>query len=256
MLRVSARVQLCLSRRRIGLKVVVKVSEVTNVVGHSIMNEEFGRMMYLISHDLQGPTRHIRSFVELLTAEFGDELEADAATYFDLIVGAADVLDAKVHDLTRYSRAVNHDYEFVACDGQAIVEAALASCRDELLTTGAEVTVGALPPVRADEQQLIDVIAELLHNSMKFSPDTPEIDITGVLEGTTAGVVVADRSAGLPSDGHERLFELYGRAHPRTVPGTGCGLTIARAVVRAHGGELTIAPRRGGGAIARVLLPA
>jgi len=69
---------------------------------------------------------------------------------------------------------------------------------------------------------------------------------------------IEDRGAGIPAEERERVFEPYVRleaSRARHTGGTGLGLAIARAVARAHGGEVALAGRAGGGTAAVVTLP-
>lgn len=108
-----------------------------------------------------------------------------------------------------------------------------------------------LPEVLADSRRLGQVLINLILNASKFStPNTP-IDLTISTRPGAVRVCVADRGPGVSTDQAERLFEPYYRS-PATADtgkdGVGLGLSIVKSIVEAHGGDVGVEGRRGGGA--------
>lgn len=103
----------------------------------------------------------------------------------------------------------------------------------------------------ADSEHVESVVEELLGNARAFDPDG-ELAVAVRREGRLAVVEVADHGPGL-AVGAEQAFRPYVTTRAE---GTGLGLPIVRALARANGGEVTLAPRPGGGCIARLTLPA
>jgi signal transduction histidine kinase len=98
--------------------------------------------------------------------------------------------------------------------------------------------------------------ANLIGNALKYGG---EADVTAA--GDTRGVTVeiADRGPGIPADMREQVFAPFFRlegSRSRDTGGTGLGLSVARGIVRRHGGDITLHDRDGGGLLARVTLPA
>lgn len=113
-----------------------------------------------------------------------------------------------------------------------------------------------LPLVPADGVLIEQVFVNLLENALKYTPAGTPIDITATEGSGVLEVSVADRGPGIPPGEEERVFEKFFRAEG-TPPGggVGLGLTICRGIVRAHGGEIRVEARKGGGAIFRFTLP-
>jgi len=103
----------------------------------------------------------------------------------------------------------------------------------------------------ADEEHVESVVEELLANARAFDPEG-ELDVEVRRAGRQAVVEVSDRGPGLAVE-PERAFDPYVTTRPE---GTGLGLAIVRALARASGGDVTLAPRRGGGTVARLSVPA
>jgi two-component system sensor histidine kinase KdpD len=101
------------------------------------------------------------------------------------------------------------------------------------------------------------VLANLVANAVKYSPDQRHIEVSARREGGTVVVAVADRGVGIPPDERRAVFAKYRRASNAAdvATGTGLGLALVDAIVRAHGGAVEVQPREGGGSLFRVSLP-
>ncbi len=114
-----------------------------------------------------------------------------------------------------------------------------------------------LPPVPADRELILIVLRQLLDNAAKYSPPGSPITVIAAKQAGAVQVSVLDRGPGIAEGDLQRIFDRFHRGdHARgRVPGTGMGLTIAREIVRGHGGEMRAANRVGGGSEFTFLLP-
>jgi len=113
--------------------------------------------------------------------------------------------------------------------------------------------------VRGDGARLGQVLVNLLHNAVKFSPDGGEVLVRVERAGVDALVAIRDHGIGIPRADRERVFERFykvDRARSRVAGGTGLGLAIARHVVAAHGGRISLESEVGKGSTFTVRLPA
>jgi signal transduction histidine kinase len=116
-------------------------------------------------------------------------------------------------------------------------------------------------PVRGDPDALAQIIVNLLSNAEKYSNGRKEIQIRvrrTDAPAPLAEVMVLDRGAGVPRGGEEKIFEKFYRAHDSLgsgIEGSGLGLTLARQMARAHGGDVVYEPREGGGSCFSLRLP-
>jgi two-component system sensor histidine kinase KdpD len=114
-----------------------------------------------------------------------------------------------------------------------------------------------LPPVYVDAGFVAQLFANLFDNLAKYTPPGTHAWVSAINEGASVRVVVEDDGPGLPAGDPERLFEKFQRGSGEgAVAGAGLGLTICRAIVRAHGGEISARRRDGGGARFEFTLPA
>jgi two-component system phosphate regulon sensor histidine kinase PhoR len=106
----------------------------------------------------------------------------------------------------------------------------------------------ALPYVRGDEDRLGQVLINLIHNAVKFSPNGGVITLGACREEAEITVWVADPGVGVPEADRQRIFERFykvDRARVRGRGGTGLGLSIARHVVESHGGRIWVESEEG-----------
>jgi len=104
--------------------------------------------------------------------------------------------------------------------------------------------------VRADPDRLAQVLANLLSNAAKFSPQGKDIEISMEVTADRVRVAVRDRGPGVPEEFRERLFERFAQADAsdsRRNTGTGLGLSIAKAIVERMGGTIGYEPAKDGG---------
>jgi two-component system, OmpR family, sensor histidine kinase KdpD len=112
-----------------------------------------------------------------------------------------------------------------------------------------------LPAISVDERLIQQALNALLSNAAAHGGRDCPIDVNAARDGATLIISVADRGPGLAPDEEKKVFEKFYRG-PRTRPGgLGLGLSIARQLVEAHGGELVMQNREGGGARFSIRLP-
>jgi two-component system phosphate regulon sensor histidine kinase PhoR len=115
-----------------------------------------------------------------------------------------------------------------------------------------------LPFVRGDEARLGQVLVNLLHNAVKFSPDGGRVRVRVRVEGDEVVTSVQDQGIGIPRAAQTRVFERFykvDRARARG-GGTGLGLSIARHVVEQHGGTIRVESEERSGSTFTFSLPA
>jgi two-component system, OmpR family, phosphate regulon sensor histidine kinase PhoR len=114
-----------------------------------------------------------------------------------------------------------------------------------------------VPPVSGAEERLGQVIMNLVHNAVKFSPDGGEVTIRVEDRAPEIVVSVEDRGIGIPRGSQDRVFERFYKVDRARVRGggTGLGLSIARHVVEGHGGRIWVVSEEGRGSNFSFALP-
>jgi two-component system phosphate regulon sensor histidine kinase PhoR len=114
-----------------------------------------------------------------------------------------------------------------------------------------------LPPVRGDEERLGQVMVNLLHNAVKFSPEGGDVLVRVRNGGTDVVTSVQDHGVGIPRAAQARIFERFYKVDRARVRGggTGLGLSIARHVVEGHNGRIWVDSEEGAGSTFSFALP-
>ena len=116
-----------------------------------------------------------------------------------------------------------------------------------------------LPPVRGDEGRLGQVLVNLLHNAVKFSPDGGDVVVRVAVEEGSVVTSVIDHGVGIPRAAQARIFERFykvDRARVRgEASGTGLGLAISRHVIQQHGGRIWVESDEGAGSTFSFAIP-
>jgi signal transduction histidine kinase len=116
----------------------------------------------------------------------------------------------------------------------------------------------AIPVVQADPRRTVQVLVNLLSNASKYGPDHAEIVVGVTKNDFWARVTVADRGPGIPPQYRKILFRRFVPPSPSANTaqyGTGLGLSVVKAVVEAHSGQVGVDDRRGGGSVFWFTLP-
>jgi len=139
-----------------------------------------------------------------------------------------------------------------------IIDAARKDCGALLGLHSIQVQVPlGLPAVRADLGLVKKALTQLLENASKYSPPKEPITVSVEMNGEFVMTSVIDRGAGIDTQEQHSIFdESYrGMDQRHLVPGTGMGLPIAKAIVEAHGGSLSVKSARGRGSAFSFTLP-
>ncbi len=140
-----------------------------------------------------------------------------------------------------------------------VITAALERCRASLGSRVVHVNVAeGLPRARVDVARAREVLVHLIENANQYSPPDQPITITAEASGDFVVTSVADRGSGIDDPERGLVFEKFyrGKDQRYSVEGTGMGLPIAKAIVEAHGGSISLTSQRGHGSVFSFTLPA
>jgi signal transduction histidine kinase len=214
-----------------------------------------------VSHDLRTPLTSLRLLADAVEDELVDP--DTRRRYLEQMSVHIRSLSALIEDLFELSRLEAGEIEWslqrVRLDelvGET-VEAMRAQADAKRVAVQAEVP-GDLAPARANPEKLQRVLFNLIQNAIRHTPADGSVTVAAESNGGTVEVEVADTGEGLLPEDRERAFEPFYRggagAARSAGDGTGLGLTICRAIVEAHGGEIWFADSQRGARV-RFSLP-
>jgi PAS domain S-box-containing protein len=197
-------------------------------------------MVSMVSHELRTPLASIVGFAELMvTREFAPEQRTE---YLRVMLQEGHRLTSLINDFLDLRRIEggHQSMRFGPADITALIKRAV----DLISGSGAPIETRLpddLPLVQVDSDSIFRVLANLLSNARKFSPDGRSIVIgAGEVEGMVE-VYVQDEGLGIPGEALAQLFGKFYRVDSpdrRSIKGTGLGLAISKNIVEAHGGKI------------------
>ena len=239
-------------RGQSGGGVLVVLHDVTQQRKNEEMRKEF---VANVSHELRTPLTNIHSYAETLADSAGDIPPDMEKKFLGVILNESDRMTHIVQDLLTLSRfdsdrsalklgrfpfggAVQDLYNAVYMEAQR---------RNHTLKLELEPD---LPEIVADRERILQVMMNIVSNSIKYTPDGGHITISAGRAEDKVWLVVDDDGIGIPREDRPRIFERFYRvdkARSRQSGGTGLGLSIAKEIVDRHQGSLTLLDKEGPG---------
>jgi PAS domain S-box-containing protein len=223
-------------------------------------NRELESFASVASHDLQEPLRKIQSFSDRLKSSTESTLSPEVRDYLERMQNAATRMRRLIDDLLAFSRVSSKAKPFAPVDLSQVAREVVGDLEVSIEQTGAKVTLGALPTLKADPTQMRQLLQNLLGNALKFRQDrvAPVISVEGTVDTAArrCELRVQDNGVGFDEKYLDRLFNLFQRLHGQgKYAGTGIGLAICRKIVERHGGAITARSAPGQGATFVITLP-
>jgi PAS domain S-box-containing protein len=206
-------------------------------------NLELEQFAYIASHDLQEPLRMVASYTQLIAKRYKGKLDSDADEFIAFAVDGANRMQQLIKDLLSYSRVDKKKDELPNVSSDGALQQALNNLRGAINDSGALVTHGLLPEVKANEIQLIQLFQNLIGNAIKYQgPGVPHVHVSATRNGTPKWKFsVKDDGLGIEPQFFERIFGMFQRLHKRgEFEGTGIGLAICKKIVECHGGNISV----------------
>ena len=246
-------------RGRAGGGALVVLHDVTEQRKNEEMRREF---VANVSHELRTPLTNIRSYAETLIDSTGDMPPDMEKKFLGVILGESDQMTHIVQDLLTLSR-FDSEHSELKLSRFPFVEAVKdiynavymeAQKHNHTLTLAAE---PGLPEVMADRERVIQVMMNIVSNSIKYTPDGGHIAIRAGRAGGKVWMEVDDDGIGIPEEDRPRIFERFYRvdkARSRARGGFGLGLSLCREIAELHRGGIRFENRPEGGTCVTVEL--
>lgn len=214
-----------------------------------------------VSHELRTPLTAIKGSMEGLI----DGVLPATPDTFEQIHAEADRLNRLVDDLQELSRVEARAFELelrpleVASLVQTVIKRLAPQFEARRVTLDVDLAPD-LPPVLADEGRMIQVLTNLAGNALQYTPENGRVDLSARSIDRAVQISVRDSGVGIPAEHLPHIFDRFYRVDKsrsrRAGGGSGIGLTIARALVEAHGGRIWAeSPGEGQGSTFHFTLP-
>ena len=216
----------------------------------------------IVAHELRTPLASMRMLVDTLR-EGRFRNEQQLREYLDLIAGENERLRRIAENFLTFSRLERGSQALAleAISPHTVAAQAVVPFAARLAAPGCTFKMEvaeSLPTVRADREALAQVLANLIDNALKYTGDEKQIALRARVNGGMLAFTVEDNGIGIPQNERGTIFEPFHQVDQRlsrTREGAGLGLAIVRRIVKAHGGEITVAGEPGKGSVFTVKIP-
>ena len=210
---------------------------------------QLGQLATVVAHEVRNPLAGVKGSLQILRSRPAAGLQDRQV--IDAMIARLDVLNAKVEDIMRFAKPRTPHIENV--DVLPVLADAIASARAACGDTSTPIQAPRVSgTVRADREMLGAMLLNLLLNACQSGTRGP-IEVELRVRDGMCSIEIADRGVGILDEDTERVFEAF---HTTKKSGTGLGLAIVRRLAVLQGGTIQLRSREGGGAVARVTLPA
>jgi PAS domain S-box-containing protein len=219
-------------------------------------------MLGLVSHDLRNPVNAVKMLAGaiLRLAEDGTALPLDVTDHATVMLQAATQMDALIQDLLDSTKLEAGRLRLAP--RWTPLTPLIAAVMDTLAPVAASKGItlesriaATLPEVYADPDRVIQVLSNLVGNSLKFTPNGGSVAVSGEVDGNMVMIAVRDTGPGIAADDLPFVFDRFWQSKRTNRSGAGLGLAIARGVVLGHGGRIWIESQPGDGTTVRLTLP-
>jgi len=238
----------------------IRVRDVTRMKEFEQLKSD---MISLMSHELRTPLTSINGFAELLVLD--DKIPEESREFLQIITNESQRMSRMIDtflSVTQLERADKKEVTKIALRLDEVVRETIGTMqpvakkkRMRLI----EQANGHIPPVAADKSLITQVVAKLLDNAIKYSPERTAVTVSTVLEADAVRVVVEDRGYGVPAESLDRIWEKFYRVardgQEKDEESTGLGLAFTKEVVEQHGGSVAVESEVGRGSKFSFALP-
>jgi two-component system sensor histidine kinase KdpD len=212
-----------------------------------------------ITHDFRTPLTSMKASVSSLLSGTNSD-SAHSRELLTIIDEECDRLNHLIEEAGEMAKleAGELTLDLAPVGADEIIQAALAHCKSALAGRQVELRVNPnLPPVRADLERAKEALVQLIDNANLYSPAGQPVTITAELTGDTVTISVSDRGPGIDDFEQTMIFDKFyrGKDQRYLVRGTGMGLPIAKAIIAAQQGNMSVTSQLGHGSVFSFTLP-
>jgi signal transduction histidine kinase len=199
-------------------------------------------VLAIVSHDLRNPLSAVSLGASLL--QMSETMSEEDREQLDTIVLSTKRMNRLIADLldvTRLEGGKRLPVELATVEVAELVNETEELFRAQAGVAGVTIAPDVpeqMPPVRADRHRVMQVLSNLVGNSLKFTPPGGRIDVRATRKDGYVLLTVADTGPGIPKENLYDIFSPYWQAKRTERMGAGLGLPIAKGIVEAHGGTI------------------
>lgn len=214
----------------------------------------------IASHELKTPVTSLKVYAEMLYRQFNKKGDKKTTDYLGKIIKQIDKLTLLIQDLLDVSKIQSNqltfrveNFDLNAMAKEVVETTQQITDRQRILLHGK-----ASQKVWGDRDRISQVLVNLLTNALKYSPKADKV-VVNIKDNKIGAIIsVKDFGIGISNAHQKKIFSKFYRINDvkeRTYPGLGIGLFISQAIIKRHGGEITLHSQKGKGSTFRFNLP-
>lgn len=217
-------------------------------------------MMATVAHEFRAPLNSLRMAVHLCVEEVVGPITEKQADLLYAARGECERLESMIDDLLDLSRLESGRIALSIAPAAIldVIEPAVEIAQTQADARDIKIEID-VPPIlddaMVDQLRITNVFRNLIDNAVRFTPNGGRVTIRAQAEADMLRVAIADQGPGIDPKYHGRLFDKFFRIPGVESQGAGLGLSIAREIVRSHGGEIGVTSEPGKGSIFWFTLP-
>ena len=206
-------------------------------------NADLEMMNYTISHDLKSPVITVRGFLRRVERDAERGAGERLKPHLQVISKAAARMEELTDQLSLFTRIGQLSEEIEEIQFSRVAHEAKELVSGRIAQSGVDVTIAPdLPTIRANRSLMLQVLQNLIENSIKFMGDQPypKVEIGTRLDELGQTFYVRDNGVGIDPSCHERIFARFNRLNCRGVEGSGLGLALVKRAIEIQGGKIWV----------------
>lgn len=219
--------------------------------------EELESFSFSVSHDLRAPLRAINGYTRILEEDYLKSFDPEGVRLLGKVQKNAKKMGVLIDNMLEFSRLGKKDLRKSEIDMNELVTTVLADIGTSD-NPQVEIKIRKLHPVYADRAMMIQVLSNLISNSIKYSSKTKNavVEISSEQQDNEVIYTLQDNGVGFDMEYVDKLFGVFQRLHSQEeFTGTGVGLAMAKTIIQKHGGRIWAESQLGVGATFYFALP-
>lgn len=250
-------------------KVIGSIGVISDITERKKAEEELKEAMETksqfistVSHELRTPLASMKEAISIVLEEVSGKINKDQKNFLNIAQRNIDRLGRLINEVLDFQKLSANKMKFNMQEND-IREIIKDACHTMTLYAdkkGVKLSIQLddnLPKVRFDSDGIMQVITNLISNSVKFTPEKGQVTVFAQHKGEDLIIRISDTGVGVPKENLPKLFAPFYQVHQpgQQVKGTGLGLAIVSKIVTAHGGRIEVESEVGQGTTFSVFLP-
>ena len=250
-------------------KVIGSIGVISDITERKRAEEELKEAMETksqfistVSHELRTPLASMKEAISIVLEEVSGKINKDQKNFLNIAQRNIDRLVRLINEVLDFQKLSANKMKF-HMQGNDIREVVKDACHTmALYAEKKRVKLSIkldddLPKARFDSDGIIQVLTNLISNSIKFTPEKGQVTVFAQHKGEDLIIRVSDTGTGIPKEALPKVFDQFYQVHQpgQQVKGTGLGLAIVKKIVMMHGGRIEVESEVGQGTTFTVFLP-